>query len=188
MPNEMDELLDVVDDDDILIRRETRPIVHAQGLQHRGVHVFLFDHTGKLLVQQRSHLKDTSPLALDCSVSEHLRAGERYRQGAVRGLAEELGLAGIRIRPLVKFSMNYGPNDNEICQLYEGRVDPSLVKIDPLEVEAILYSDLDELEANLRRGQGRASRWFIQLLAWYRGKPSDMHILRTYKTTVLSSQ
>jgi isopentenyldiphosphate isomerase len=187
MPNELDELLDVVTDDDKLIRRETRPIVHAQGLQHRGVHVFLFDPGGKLLVQQRSHLKDSSPLALDCSVSEHLRAGERYHQGAVRGLAEELGLSGIRIHPLVKFSMNYGPNDNEICQLYEGRVAPSLVRIDPLEVEAILYSDLDELEALLRSGKETASRWFVQLLAWYRGKPSDMKVIRTYKTTVLQS-
>jgi isopentenyl-diphosphate delta-isomerase len=183
-----DELLDVVDEHDQLIRREMRSVVHTQGLQHRGVHVFLFDPGGKLLVQQRSHLKDTSPLELDCSVSEHLRAGERYHQGAVRGLAEELGLANIRLRPLVKFSMNYGPNDNEICQLYEGRVAPSLVRIDPLEVEAILYSNLDELEAHLRSENAKSSRWFIQLLAWYRGKPSDMKIIRTYKTTVLRSR
>jgi isopentenyldiphosphate isomerase len=183
-----DELLDVVNDEDKRIRQEMRSVVHGLGLQHRGVHVFLFDYERKLLVQQRSHLKDTSPLALDCSVSEHLQAGERYRQGAVRGLAEELGLHDLRIHPLVKFSMNYGPNDNEICQLYEGRVDPALVRFDPLEVEALLYSDLDELEALLLSGKQPASRWFLQLLAWYRGKPSDMHIIRTYKAAVLRSR
>jgi isopentenyldiphosphate isomerase len=77
--------------------------------------------------------------------------------------------------------MNYGPNDNEICQLYEGRVDPALVRFDPLEVEAILYADLDELEARLRSGKQTSSRWFVQLLAWYRGRPSAMKIIRTYK-------
>ena len=49
-----DELFDVVDEEDKVIGQETRSIVHQRGLWHRGVHVLLFTHEGKLLVQQRS--------------------------------------------------------------------------------------------------------------------------------------
>ena len=76
-------------------------------------------------MQQRGRHRETFPLALDCSVSEHVKAGENYQQAAHRGLAEELGIQGVPIHPLVKFKMVYGPNDFEICVLYEGRVDPA---------------------------------------------------------------
>jgi isopentenyldiphosphate isomerase len=144
------------------------------------VHVFLVTPQDELLVQQRSRLKDLLPLALDCSVSEHLKAGESYRDAAERGLAEELGIHGIRIHPLVKFTMNYGPNDNQISQLYEGRVDPALVRFDPLEVEGICCRSLDELEALVHSGEVSLCSWFVQLLAWYTGGSGEMKIIRTY--------
>ena len=175
-----DELLDVVNDEDIVTAQEMRSVVHRLGLQHRGVHIFVFTPEAKLLVQQRSRFKDLLPLALDCSVSEHLKAGEGYREAARRGLAEELGIHGIRIHPLVKFKMNYGPNDNEICQLYEGRVDPAPVQFDPLEVEGITYRSLAELEVLLHSGEGSCCSWFVQLLIWYMGGSGEMKIMRTY--------
>jgi isopentenyldiphosphate isomerase len=140
-----DELLDVINDDDLVIAQEMRSVVHRQGLQHRGVHIFLVTPGGQLLVQQRSRNQDTFPMALDCSVSEHVKAGEDYRIAADRGLAEELGLYGIHIHALVKFKMIYGPNDFEICQLYEGSIEPIQVHYDPLEVEEITYYHLKEL-------------------------------------------
>ena len=175
-----DELLDVVNDDDIVIAQEMRSVVHRLGLQHRGVHLFLVTPQDKLLLQQRSRIKDLLPLALDCSVSEHLKAGEGYRQAALRGLVEELGIHGLRIHPLVKFKMNYGPNDLEISQLYEGRVDPDLVRFDPLEVEGISCRSLAELEALLHGGEASFCGWFVQLLAWYMGRSGEMKIIRTY--------
>jgi len=175
-----DELLDVVNDDDEIIAQEMRSVVHRRGLLHRGVHVFLLTPEDRLLVQQRGRHQETSPLALDCSVSEHVKAGEDYRQAADRGLAEELGIQAARIRALVKFMMSYGPNDNEICQLYEGRVDPALVRFDPREVEGIATYRLDELEALIGNGKEKISGWFVQLISWYLGKPSGMKVLRTY--------
>src|SRR3990172_2844418 len=127
-----DELFDIVDEQDKVIGQEMRSIVHQRGLWHRGVHVFLFTQDGKLLVQQRSKDRMHAPSALDCSVSEHLKAGEEYYSAALRGLQEELGVKGIEIQPLVKFKMNYGPNDNEISALYQGEVEPALVKFDPV--------------------------------------------------------
>ena len=186
-PAMTDELLDVVNDDDTITAQEMRSAVHRLGLQHRGVHVFLITPQDKLLVQQRSRHKETLPLALDCSVSEHLKAGEDYREAAVRGLAEELGIHGLRIHPLLKFKMNYGPNDDQICQLYEGRVDPALVRFDPLEVEEITCRSLADMEGLLHSGDASICGWFVQLLTWYMGGSGEMKILRTYACNPLLS-
>ncbi len=176
-----DELLDVVNDDDVVVSQEMRSVVHQLGLQHRGIHVFLVTSEGLLLVQQRGKLRETFPLALDCSVSEHVKSDENYLQAAHRGLEEELGLKGMRINPLVKFRMVYGPNDFEICILYEGSVNPTLVHFDPKEVERVESYQLAELETFIERGEIAFSGWFIQLLFWYLGKPSMMQVLRIYQ-------
>ena len=175
-----DELLDFVDDDDRVTGQETRAIIHQRGLQHRGVHVFLVTPEGKLLVQQRGRQRGTSPLSLDCSVSEHVKAGEDYPEAADRGLAEELGIRHADIQALIKFKMEYGPNDREVCILYEGIVDPMLVDFDPLEVEWTACYSLDELEALIREGKVAFSGWFVQLVHWYLGRPSELQVLKSY--------
>jgi isopentenyldiphosphate isomerase len=171
-----DEYLDVVNDDDAVVGRETRSTIHRRGLRHRGVHVFLFTEDGMLLVQQRGSQKEASPSALDCSVSEHLQAGEGYQQAARRGLREELGLEGVALSPVVCFSMTYGENDHKISQLYEGIVKPESVRFDPDEVAAIAYHRLADLLAKLKVGDGEFSRWFRELLLWYCGEPSDLQV------------
>ena len=175
-----DESFDIIDENDIVIGQELRSIVHQRGLWHRGVHVLLFTREGKLLVQQRSKDRVHAPLALDCSVSEHVKAGEDYYSAAVRGLQEEMGVEGIDIQPVVKFKMNYGPNDNEISELYRGIVDPAKVKFDPVEVERIEYYELAALQNRLGSEEDKFSYWFEQILRWYSGKPSALEVLASY--------
>jgi len=170
----MDELLDIVNNKDIVIRQEMRSITHQLGLQHRGVHVFLFAPDGKMLVQKRSKDRAQSPSMLDCSISEHVKAGESYYNAAVRGMKEEMGVEGIEINPLVKFRMNYGINDNEISTLYKGMVDPNKVKFDPVEIEEVFFFSLDELSEMIDVGNIKFCGWFVELLHWYTGKPSKM--------------
>jgi isopentenyldiphosphate isomerase len=183
-----DELLDVVSDDDVVISQEMRSVVHQHGLQHRGIHIFLVTSEGRLLVQQRGRNRETFPLALDCSVSEHVKAGENFESAAYRGLAEELGIQGIQIKPLVKFKMVYGPNDFEICLLYEGSVNPISVSFNSLEVEGIAYYYLEDLLALIQSGEAVFSGWFVQLINWYIGKPSEMQVLRNYSRNRLLLQ
>ncbi len=175
-----DEILDIVDDTDLVVGQALRTVVHQCGLQHRGVHIFLVTPGNKLVVQRRGRQRETSPLALDCSVSEHVKTGESYRKAALRGLAEELGIRDIKIHPMVKFKMDYGPNDREISQLYEGRVEPDRLHFDPVEVERIDCYSLDELDELIRNGQVAFSGWFSQLINWYLGRTSEVHVLRTF--------
>jgi isopentenyl-diphosphate delta-isomerase len=172
-----DELLDIVNDKDIVTGQEMRSTVHQLGLQHRGVHVFLFTQDGKMLVQKRSADRAASPSALDCSVSEHVKAGESYLNAATRGMKEEMGVDEIEVKPLVKFRMNYGVNDNEISSLYEGLVDPEKVRFDPIEIEEINYYSLDELQEMIKEGNPKFCSWFVELLNWYLGKPTKMSLI-----------
>ncbi len=173
----MDEKLDIVNDEDIVTGQEMRSTVHQLGLQHRGVHVFLFTADRKMLVQKRSADRAASPSALDCSVSEHVKAGESYLDAAMRGMKEEMGVDGIEIKPLVKFRMNYGVNDNEISVLYEGVVDPGKVRFDPVEIAEINYYSLDELQTMIEDNNIKFCGWFVELLNWYLKKPTQMSFI-----------
>ena len=171
-----DELLDIASDEDVVIDQQMRSIVHQLGLQHRGVHVFLFTSAGKMLVQKRSADRAASPSMLDCSVSEHVKAGESYLDAAIRGMKEEMGVTGIEIKQLVKFRMNYGINDNEISVLYEGVVDPALVQFDPIEIEEISYYSVNELQEMIKEDNIKICFWFTELLNWYLGNWSKMNL------------
>jgi 16S rRNA (adenine1518-N6/adenine1519-N6)-dimethyltransferase len=175
-----DELFDVIDENDRVTGQAMRSVVHQLGLWHRGVHVLLFTTDGRLLVQQRSRDRVHAPLALDCSVSEHVKAGEGYSDAAMRGLSEELGVEGIKIQPLIKFKMNYGPNDNEISTLFKGVVDPTQVRFDPVEIERIEYYDLPALQELMKNEPAVFSYWFRQILLWWLGEPSDLFVLQDH--------
>ena len=172
-----DELLDIVNDKDMVTHQELRSTVHKLGLQHRGAHVFLFTKDGKMLVQKRSADRASSPSMLDCSVSEHVKAGEGYREAALRGMKEEMGVDGIEIKPLKKFRMNYGVNDNEISELYEGIVDPAHVKFDPIEIESIHYYDVAELQKMMKVNNKIFCGWFVELLNLYLNGKGKMQVM-----------
>jgi isopentenyldiphosphate isomerase len=83
----------------------------------------------------------------------------------------------VEIQEIITFRMNYGPNDNEISRLFRGLIDPTLVKYDPVEIEQVLYSTLDELIKKMELSEDEFCRWFIQIIKWSIGKPSELKVL-----------
>jgi isopentenyl-diphosphate delta-isomerase type 1 len=175
-----DELFDIVDDNDNVIGQASRTRVHAQGLWHRGVHVFLFTSDGKMLIQKRSADRKQYASIWDGSVSEHVKAGEDYPTAAQRGLWEELGLRDAALTPRLRFRLNYGPHDNEISLLFTGTADPARVRFDPVEIARVDYYSLDELQNIMRDKTLPLSHWFVQMLRWWFAQPSEMEIIETY--------
>lgn len=100
-----DEIFDVVNDRDEVTGQATRGEVHRQKLRHRSVHALAFGSDGRVFLQKRSMLKDSSPGRWDASCSGHLNSGEDYGDAVVRELMEEIGL-GVspesELRPLFK--------------------------------------------------------------------------------------
>ncbi|MFK7857355.1 MAG: NUDIX domain-containing protein [Granulosicoccus sp.] len=89
----MTEWLDIVDDRDRIIGRDTRARVHAEGHLHRSSHIVLFNSRGEVFVQLRSMLKDSGAGLWDTSAAGHVDSGESYIDCAVREMREELGVA-----------------------------------------------------------------------------------------------
>ena len=174
-----EEIFDINDNNDNVIGQAARSLVHAQGWWHRGVHIFLFTPDGKLLVQQRSADRKQYASLWDCSVSEHVKAGEDYVSAAQRGLWEELGLRDVTLTPRIRFRLNYGPNDNEISVLFAGTADPALIRFDPVEIARVDTLSMPELLDRAKRDDTNLCYWFIQLLKWYAGGESDLTPLQT---------
>ena len=87
-----EEIFDVVNDRDEVIGQKPRSEIHRLKLNHRAVHVLVFNSRGEIFLQKRSMKKDCFPGAWDSSASGHLDSGESYDACAVRELREEIGL------------------------------------------------------------------------------------------------
>ncbi len=134
--------------------------VHAHGLWHRDVHVWVTNGTA-LLQQQRHKDKAIMPGQWDISVGGHVAAGESYVDAAVRETAEELGIEVTpdRLVPMGKLALDVllgeGNNawqhrtvgDNYVLHLHG----LSLADItpQPSEVTAVRWCDITQLEADL---------------------------------------
>jgi isopentenyl-diphosphate delta-isomerase type 1 len=142
-----EEIFDVVNDHDQVIGRALRAEVHARGLKHRAVHVFVFNPGGQFFVQKRSATKDTFPGCYDSSASGHLGSGEEYAACAVRELQEELGL---EVSPhLLRKHFKIAASQEtgwEFVWVYsvQGDFTPT---VNPVEIEAGCFSPLTSVRA-----------------------------------------
>jgi 16S rRNA (adenine1518-N6/adenine1519-N6)-dimethyltransferase len=150
----LDEPFDVVDADDRVIGQASRREVHAQGLRHRAVHVFVFNSQGELLLQKRSHLKDLCAEKWDSSCAGHLDSGESYPQCAARELDEELGLTHVDALRRIARITACPETGWEFVELFHARSD-SRARFPAAEIEAVHPFPLDEV------------------LAWTRARPDD---------------
>lgn len=115
------EILEIVDWQDRVVGTATRREIHARGLLHRAVHIFVFNSSGDLYVQRRSSLKDRHPLKLDSSAAGHVDPDESYYAAAVRELEEELCL-NAAIREVLKVAA-CDLTDNEHVMLFTAVTD-----------------------------------------------------------------
>jgi isopentenyl-diphosphate delta-isomerase type 1 len=128
------EYLDIVDENDLVIGRDTRANVHTEHKIHRGVHVFVVNAKGELLIQRRASTRSYYPGFWDASVGGQVLAGESYEQAASRELLEELSCEG-PLRLVAKYNA-YSERQREkralFVHLNDGPFQPSATEIDEI--------------------------------------------------------
>lgn len=159
-----EELFDVVDEHDHVLRQAPRSQVHREHWLHRAVHIFVFNCRGELLVHQRSATKDEQPLKWNSSASGHLHAGEGYDAAAARELEEELGYV-LPLEFLVKLpacaELSY-----EHTGLYRCATDAVPICL-PEEIAAWEYRPLDRIVREIAASTDVFSPPFRVLFDWY---------------------
>ena len=160
-----EELFDVVDEQDQVLRQAPRSVVHANHWLHRAAHIFVFNTRGELLIHRRSATKDECPNVCTSSASGHLAAGEDYATAAVRELEEELGL----ISPLEFLGVIpvEGANTSfEFSGLFRTTTDQPPV-FDPGEIASGEFLPLTEIASRLDRDPTDFTPCFQVLFRWY---------------------
>ena len=80
----------------------SRNEVRARNLPHAGTGVLLTDGAGRVYVHRRTDTKDVNAGLWDCWAGGVVTAGETPADTAARELAEELGVTGVPIEPLMQ--------------------------------------------------------------------------------------
>jgi isopentenyl-diphosphate Delta-isomerase len=160
-----EELCDVCDTDDRVLRQATRGDVHANGWIHRAVHIWVFRSDGSLLLHRRSATKDTCPLKITSSASGHVDAGEGYHACALRELQEELGLQA-ELHELTKLPP--GPLTAWEHSMLYGCTTDEPASPDPGEIAEVICLPLGEWQRRIEESPLDFAPVFIELWNWYR--------------------
>lgn len=143
-----EELVDVVDAHDQVLRVVTRAEMRRDRLRHRCTFVVVRSTSGEVLIHRRSDDKDLWPGRWDLSCGGVVGAGEAWEAAAVRELAEELGVVGVELRELLRGAYADVEVD-EVARAWEVVHDGPFEFTDDEVVEARFVS-IEELGRRLR--------------------------------------
>ena len=97
------EWVDIVNEDDEVIKTASRAEMRAECLRHRATYIVVHDGMGNILVQRRTDTKDFMPGKLDATAGGVVQSGEDILTSARREAEEELGIAGVPLAEHGKF-------------------------------------------------------------------------------------
>ncbi|MFL6024441.1 MAG: NUDIX hydrolase [Marmoricola sp.] len=95
-----EEQVALVDEHGRVVGSAPRSVVRRDNLLHAATAVIVRDPAGRTYVHRRSDTKDWSPGAWDAAAGGVIAHGEEPHASALRELAEELGITGVRIEPV----------------------------------------------------------------------------------------
>jgi isopentenyldiphosphate isomerase len=98
-----DEIVAIVDARNTVVGAVPRREMRAKNLLHRSTYILVFNPHGELYVQKRTLTKDVFPGYYDPATGGVVLAGESYEQGAIRELAEEMGIREVPLTWLFDF-------------------------------------------------------------------------------------
>jgi isopentenyl-diphosphate Delta-isomerase len=138
-------------------------LVHQKGIKHKAVSIFLMSGR-QTLIQQRAAGKYHSPLLWANSCCTHPKITETGQQCAARRLQQELGITGVSLQPLsvYEYRADVGSNmtEHEVVEMFTAQVSHDIpMELNPHEVEAVRWVDMDVLKANAIEHPDQYSEW-----------------------------
>jgi isopentenyl-diphosphate delta-isomerase len=154
----------VDDDNQPLGTADKATVHHGETPLHRGFSVFLFNRSGDLLLQQRSHEKATWPGVWSNSCCGHPQFEESTIEAMQRRIHDELGLADVSVEVVLP-SYRYrferdGVVENEFCPVAVGVIDKE-PRPNPDEVHAVRWVAWADFLTEID-GSSDYSEWCIE--------------------------
>jgi len=142
-----DEQVALVDAAGAVVGSAPRSVMRRDNLPHLVVAVLVRDPSGRVYVHRRTGTKDVFPGMHDAFVAGCLRAGEEPLDAATRELAEELGVTGVRLEPILT-DWYADASTQHLCHVWTTTYDGPVTH----QVEEIAWGAwlaVDELRARL---------------------------------------
>ncbi len=164
-----DEPLILVDPQDNVTGYASKAVCHdGEGLLHRAFSVFLFDASGRVLLQQRSAQKRLWPMVWANSCCSHPRRGETVDAAAHRRTQEELSIVtALRFAYTFVYQAQHLPqgSEHELCSVFVGAA-ARAPRVNANEVHATEYMDPEALDQALLTSPADYTPWLH--LEWRR--------------------
>lgn len=135
---------------------------HEKGVLHRAFSIFIFNSCNELLIQQRALIKYHTPGLWANTCCSHPRMGETLEEAAKRRLMEEMGMKcdfEEAFTFLYKSEVGQGLIEHEYDHVFIGYCDDT-PKINPAEVAAWHYENMDDLRYDLQVNPQKYTIWF----------------------------
>lgn len=159
------ELVVLVDEENNILGTMPKSEVHwAFTPLHRAFSLFLFNPEKKLLLQQRSHVKKTWPLAWSNSCCGHPGLDEPNIVAAKRRLQDELGMTAKWIEEAAPYRYQFtkdGVMENENCPIHIGYTEDEPA-INPDEVETIDWIGWADFLKEIQNNTNKYSPWCVE--------------------------
>ena len=147
MSEPQDEQVALVDAAGAVVGSAPRSVMRRDNLPHVVVAVLVRDPAGRVYVHRRTGTKDVFPGLHDAFVAGCLLAGEQPLDAATRELAEELGVTGVHLEPLLT-EWYADASTRHLCHVWTTTYDGPVTH----QVEEIAWGDwlrMDELMEHL---------------------------------------
>ena len=162
-----EEYLDIADEDDNVIGKDTRENIWKRGLEHnvRVVNIFVCNIKGQLLLPKRSMNRKIFPGCFDFSCGEHVLSGEDYYDAAIRGLKEELGITNVKLVELGKLT----PKEGISCfmTVYQLTHDGEINDYDKNGIEKLSWYNLKKIQEMIEEDKSKFKDDFPIVLDWF---------------------
>lgn len=158
----MEEKVILVNENDEPIGLMPKMEAHEKAILHRAFSVFVLNDKNELMLQQRAADKYHSPLLWANTCCSHQRENETNIEAGNRRLQEEMGF-NTELKELFSFIYK-APFDNGLT---EHELDHVMIgyyngepTINPDEVEAWKWMDIDEVRKDIQQNPNIYTAWF----------------------------
>lgn len=150
--------------------------VHELGLLHRAFSVFIFDGSGKMLLQQRSKEKYHGGLLWTNACCSHPFPHEKIEEAAQRRLKEELGFTA-PLKEIFFFTYCARVENNliehEFDHVFAGRYEGT-IQANAQEVAGYKYEEMANVKREIESRPEKFTSWFKiafpKIEEWWKGE------------------